>query len=270
MPDKPDNVEFRHCTKAEFASLVTQKMGFEVNFENPMKICDFKPVFGYIFEEDLKDYQYWGYSDIDIVFGNMDQWLRPMMGRYDVISGYRGFLSGPFCLFRNNDDMINMFKLQPDYRSILQDPLHLAFDESISHQKVRGFFCHAGEKLLYLLRTNPFPWRPREIRYQYQWHLKKKMDRPPSDMTDIIFQKQNKGEISAAFTDLIQSDRSWKRQGRKKWHIRFNDGILEEAGNSWKIFAFHFVDSKSREDFHISELTNIQASFILTEKGMQA
>ena len=47
-----------------------------INLRSPYKLCDLKPAYGYIFNNLLKDFDYWGYSDLDLLFGNLDELLK--------------------------------------------------------------------------------------------------------------------------------------------------------------------------------------------------
>lgn len=39
--------------------------------ERPYKLCDFKTAYGYIFNDLFEGYDYWGYYDIDTIWGNI-------------------------------------------------------------------------------------------------------------------------------------------------------------------------------------------------------
>lgn len=41
----------------------------------PQKLCDFKPAYGYIFEEELHEYEFWGYCDLDQYFGCLKKYI---------------------------------------------------------------------------------------------------------------------------------------------------------------------------------------------------
>ena len=93
------NVTFFPSSKRTFEKVVARKLGFNIIINNPYKICDFKPLFGLIFEDHLKGYQYWGYCDLDMIFGDIQQYIYPLIyEKPDILSFYHNFLSGPFCL----------------------------------------------------------------------------------------------------------------------------------------------------------------------------
>lgn len=106
---------------------------FPINIPSPYKLCDFKGVYGVIFSEYVKDYDYWGFGDIDLVYGNIRQFLTSeILHNYWVISGW-----GHFTLYKNNEICNNFFKTHLDgyqyYKDVFSCPINSAFDE-FNHQ----------------------------------------------------------------------------------------------------------------------------------------
>jgi len=54
------------------------------------KLCDTRPLWGLLFREELRDYSWWGYGDVDGLFGGgVRRLFSPtLLSRYDVLSGY--------------------------------------------------------------------------------------------------------------------------------------------------------------------------------------
>lgn len=78
---------------------------FKIVLETPYKLCEYKPVYGMLFAELLSDYEFWGYCDIDLIFGNIADFITErVLEQYDVI-----FSHGHFMLIRNNQLMNNMY-----------------------------------------------------------------------------------------------------------------------------------------------------------------
>ena len=65
----PKNVKKVYKTLNDIKDLTTDKLGFEVTINFPYKLCDYKPAYGLIFEDYINDYEFWGQSDIDIIYG---------------------------------------------------------------------------------------------------------------------------------------------------------------------------------------------------------
>ena len=58
---KPDNVELIPYSLEQFNEDATKALGFKINVEKAYKLCDFKPAYGYIFSDYVKNYDFWGY-----------------------------------------------------------------------------------------------------------------------------------------------------------------------------------------------------------------
>ena len=72
LPDiQGENVLHHTFTLEDFSQLASLKLGFEIELNNPYKLCDFKPAYGKIFEDYLSGYDFWGYFDIDVIFGDI-------------------------------------------------------------------------------------------------------------------------------------------------------------------------------------------------------
>lgn len=105
----------------------SQKLGRPVSLPYPYKLCDYKPVYGLFFEDELRGYDFWGHCDIDLVFGRIRHFLTD-----DVLSRYeRVYAFGPLSVYRNNEKMRRAFEL-PGSRFSLKEmfgPVHLGADE---------------------------------------------------------------------------------------------------------------------------------------------
>jgi hypothetical protein len=77
------------------------------------KIVDFKPLFAYLFPEQVEGYDWWGHLDNDAVLGDVRQFLgRDRLFCHDVISGIPNAHSwGPFMLYRNTPIINRLFFL---------------------------------------------------------------------------------------------------------------------------------------------------------------
>lgn len=75
----PDNVLRVFMTFDELKELIQSKFDFEIKIIEPHKLCDYKPAYGYIFEEYLEEADYWGHCDIDTILGNLDFFLHDLL-----------------------------------------------------------------------------------------------------------------------------------------------------------------------------------------------
>lgn len=130
LPDLPGNVSIITKSIQDLKQLAGEKLGFEVNIDFPYKLCDFKPAYGLIFSEYTKGYDFWGQSDIDIIYGNLRGFLTDeFLDRYDFISLRHDYTTGCFALYRNNGLMNTIFRRSRDYRKVFSESSHFCFDE---------------------------------------------------------------------------------------------------------------------------------------------
>lgn len=124
----PNNVFIEFISFKDFKRKINSKFDFEISLESPYKLCDFKPIYGYVFPEYIKKCKFWGYCDMDIIFGDICKFLPENIFSFDKIS----FL-GHFCLYRNNRKINEMFMNSPkgtlNYVDILSNKQHFGFDE---------------------------------------------------------------------------------------------------------------------------------------------
>ncbi len=132
MPDDaPKNVKFRQIDFSAYCLDVSHKLGIKFSPQSPYKLCDLKPAFGYVHSDDLVGYDFWGFSDIDLVYGDLRNYFSDArLSSYDLLSTHERRVSGHLCLLRNNSVMRECFMRVPEWQEMLADPQHNAFDES--------------------------------------------------------------------------------------------------------------------------------------------
>jgi hypothetical protein len=114
----------------EIAGIASGKLGFKTNMNHPYKLCDFKPTYGFLFPEIIKGYDFWGHADLDVVYGNIRNFITPgILSDYDLVSSRHDYITGTFCLFRNNVQMNTLFRESKDYKMVLSSERNFCFDE---------------------------------------------------------------------------------------------------------------------------------------------
>ena len=141
----PENVEIIYLSFEELENRIQSKFDFKINLRTPYKLCDFKPTYGYVFSKYLDNCNYWGYCDLDLIFGDLKQYLPKNLEDYDKIS-----YMGHFCMYRNNKNINEMFmskiKDTIDYADILSSSQNFAFDE-IGDYGINNIFKTNGLKI---------------------------------------------------------------------------------------------------------------------------
>jgi hypothetical protein len=127
----PPNVCVLPYSMEQFKADAAKALGFEVAVERGYKLCDFKPAYGVIFYDYIKSYDFWGYCDIDLIFGNIRAFMTDeLLSEYDIISARHDYLTGCFTLYRNNEFMRELFKQSKDYKKVFTKSRNFFFDET--------------------------------------------------------------------------------------------------------------------------------------------
>ena len=135
----PNNVKIVRKTFEDLKNEFQKKFNFKISLEKPYKLCDYKQFYGYLFEEYLEDYDFWGYCDCDVIFGDIMRFLpESIFETYDKI-----LRTGHLSFVRNTKAINELFKKYDTYKIILSSPVIYGYDESIDGYHL-GF---AGELL---------------------------------------------------------------------------------------------------------------------------
>ena len=129
----PSNFKQFKMTFEQLRDLISLKLCVQPVISGGWRLCDFKPMYGKIFEDYLEGYDYWGFGDCDLVYGKkVNEFLdRVLPGGYGIISLQEKFLSGPICLLRNTREMRELFQKTENWREVVeyQGSHILNFDE---------------------------------------------------------------------------------------------------------------------------------------------
>ncbi|WXL25247.1 DUF6625 family protein [Ectopseudomonas mendocina] len=130
LEDCPENVRLVRMSFSEYCALVSQKLGADFRPDRAYKLCDIRPAFGLIHQDDLQGYDFWGFGDIDLIYGDIRAYFTDeRLSRYDLYSTHARRVSGHLCLIRNNARMREAFKQIPKWKERFCDPKHQALDE---------------------------------------------------------------------------------------------------------------------------------------------
>ena len=125
--DAPPNVAVQLCEFEDLAKRIRSHFDFEIALERPYKLCDFRPAFGEIFADELTGYDFWGHSDLDLVFGRIRGHLPAAAFEADKI-----LFNGNFSLYRNTAETAGWYRHEVgkvSYRDAMTNPAAMHFDE---------------------------------------------------------------------------------------------------------------------------------------------
>jgi hypothetical protein len=182
-PATPANVTVKHMEIRDLNLRSSEVLGTKIEIQRSLaKVNDLKPAYGLIFADDLRPFDYWAYSDLDIIWGDIRHFVTDsLLNENDIVSSRADRLSGHFTLFRNTVQTNRTIELIPDLREALAHPRYRHLDE-------RGLTRHLRDRLA---RTPPPSW-------------------------PCVYWRQN-WTLSAAYQKALgdtQADRLWWRNGR--------------------------------------------------------
>ena len=126
----PANVTQISMSLSEIEGRVRRFIHPDLSVPHAYKLCDLRPFYALLFPELVQGYDFWGYCDIDLVFGNMDDLLTPKrLAETDVFFADAHMVMGHFALYRNNPEINILGKRIPDYLKRLAALDHTYMDE---------------------------------------------------------------------------------------------------------------------------------------------
>lgn len=132
--EHPSNFFFLRKTLEDVKSLLASRLQTRIVIDTNLRLSDFKPMFGKVFEEYIREYDYWGWGDCDLIYGRkFNEFLERTLesGVYDIISMRKDYLTGPVCFLRNNQRMRNLYMSATNWREncALSGDIRMLFDE---------------------------------------------------------------------------------------------------------------------------------------------
>lgn len=109
-----ENIKVIHEGFDEFRKRFIEHLGKKISLKAPYKLCDFKPTYGYVLQEYIKEYDYWGHCDCDLIFGDLRTMLNPLLElEYDKL-----FAAGHLTIYRNTEAVNHTFYSSDEARQL--------------------------------------------------------------------------------------------------------------------------------------------------------
>lgn len=139
------NVEIVKMDTDDFNALVEKKLGVKSNFyltkegRPSVHITDYYVASGVIFEDWLKDSNFWGITNLDVVYGRLDHFLPDeVLNKIDVFTDdINNTVNGVFSLWKNVPQVNLLFKQIPHWQ------------EKFSQQPCQACIGGGGQHTLY-------------------------------------------------------------------------------------------------------------------------
>lgn len=129
-----DNIEFKTLSFDDLREKIQSKFDFKISLKTPYKLCDYRVAYGLIFEEELKEYDYWGFCDTDVLLGDIYQFLEKHSFFENDYARYGLF--GHLQIFKNSQEVNRIFmsgqgsNYRLDYQNVFTNEQSFIFDEA--------------------------------------------------------------------------------------------------------------------------------------------
>lgn len=126
----PPNVHVHYLSFNKMREMVQDKLECNFYLDKPYKLCDFRIAYGEIFGDYLKIYDFWGFCDIDLIWGNIRNFLTDeVLSKFDKI-GFQGHST----LIRNTEFYNKLYKHGlkdgTTFEQLIQSPESMFADEA--------------------------------------------------------------------------------------------------------------------------------------------
>lgn len=144
--DYPKNVIVKYTTLEELKNQYQKKFDFTISLNGVYKLGDYKPLFGYLHEEMIQDYDAWGHIDVaDEIYGNIRKFVTDdLLERYDKLMFF-----GHMCIYKNTPEVNRRFMLDSD--------TGISYKEIFSSEKFYNFEEYAPGSITRIYVKNGFP-----------------------------------------------------------------------------------------------------------------
>lgn len=242
-----ENIIVHKMPFRDFQNIVQNAFDFQIALNRPYKLCEFKQAYGYVLQDYIKEYDFWGYGDLDLVYGDIRTFLTDSVLEHKFLLGW-----GHLTLLHNDEDA-NTYFMKPvaGYQS---------YKDAFSTTKITYF-----------------------DEFRYKGCSDKWRDCRPDDCwLEWPFDNASKPKQSYHFNSLT---RGWKQVifehvDNKLFMLRFNHGLLEKKESLYAHFQHRgFMKDKVTDYSHFlvtpgaiidypKRLVNIRLRFLCRKRSL--
>lgn len=153
----PENVVIVNMTFENLVRRIKETIlltdGKSISCDRPYKLCDFKVAYGHLFRDLFEDYEYWGFYDIDTVWGDIISFIPDNHDNHWL----KVFPCGHISFVRNKEPYIEVYRMiegegTKNWQTVFSTPENHYFDE---HGGLHTFF-KSPSKIDYYYRKPDF------------------------------------------------------------------------------------------------------------------
>lgn len=127
----PSNVNVTYISFEDLKQSIQQHYDFPISLNTPYELVNYKPAYGELFQKHLSGYDFWGYCDCDLLFGDIRKFITD-----ELLESYKKILMrGHFTLFKNSPEINFLYRREINgverYKEVFSNTLVAHFDEGL-------------------------------------------------------------------------------------------------------------------------------------------
>ena len=213
----PYNVKKISFSLKEFVCRVKNILNCNVSMKKAYRICDFRPLYGEVFKEELQEYDFWGYCDVDVIFGKLNDYITDsMLNEYEAI-----FNCGHLTLLKNIDRINQLYKEKGSafsFDTVSSHDAIFAFDERTGIQRIAA---QNNIRAQYLI-----PYIEAEIKYH---QLRSRLDKTNPDYQAYYWEKGNLFRVKLENDQIYYQKQAYIHLQKRKIEIDLSKGAIGDS-----------------------------------------
>lgn len=124
------NTMFYTTDFRSYCKRVSESLEIDFQPKDPYKLCDLKPFYGLVHKEELEGYDFWGFGDIDLIYGDLGIIVNENnLEKYDVITALSDRVAGHFTIVKKESKYTDLCKNIPNFKERLESQSNYVVDE---------------------------------------------------------------------------------------------------------------------------------------------
>lgn len=125
-----DNTFFIPTTYESYCDRISKILRINFHPTSPYKLCDLKPFYGIIHKDVISHYLFWGFGDIDLIYGDLNTIINHNnLSKYDILTTHTNRIAGHFTIMRASSSYTTACYKIPNWQEKLESQEHLSVDE---------------------------------------------------------------------------------------------------------------------------------------------
>lgn len=218
------NISFRKTSFESYIQRYKNILGNDIRISNPYKICDLRPFFGVVHQKDIEKYDFFGWTDTDIFFGDIRSFYTDeILKKYDAISSHAIRLAGHCALLKNTIHYRTVGYRIYQWKEALINPEFVGIDEhGMTNALCMTFWDKVAEKFGFS-KSNFF------LNSLRKWKMRK-----------YYFVEQ----YTTPFTSIPWLDGSMHGEQPDEWYYD-NGAVTNNRDGERKFLYLHLMNFKS-------------------------